>query len=457
MTQFIFLLPFLFILTIKGHFILFVTFHLKFVSIRTLIALATCFDWEIEQMDVKTAFLNGDLNEDIYMLQPEGFQVGNGNLVCKLRKSLYGLKQAGRQWYQKIDSVLTTIGFNRSKCDNCVYIYAKETQYTLYIALYVDDLLIIGDNINLIKNIKTKLGEMFEMKDLGAAHFILGIEITRNRQQMVTKLSQLEYINRVLKRFGMDETRIAHTPLSPGIKLFQRIFNGKPTSEPYNIKEYQSAVGSLMYAMLGTRPDLAYSVTALSQFNVDPSVDHWKSIKHIFRYLSSTKQLCLTYSGKTENRHLYGFTDSDWGGDNNDRRSISAYTFLLAHGAVSWQSKKQKTVALSSVEAEYMASTAATKEALWFRQFLSELMVKTRLPIPINSDSRGAIALTKNPEYHSRTKHIDIQYHFVRNHVIEGRIVFNYCPTSEMVADALTKAISTTQHNMCIDGLGLRL
>lgn len=225
---------------------------------------------------------------------------------------------------------------------------------------------------------------------------------------------------------------------------------------------YQQAIGAIMYAMLGTRPDIAYAVTALSQFSHNPGHVHWTGVKRLLRYLRGTIDYKLTYSGSPTSPAnirsfptISGFCDADWGSDLNDRRSITGYVFTLAGGAISWQSKKQPTVALSSVEAEYMASTQATKEALWWRTFLKELGVSSNSPTQLFSDSQGSIALAKNPEYHSRTKHIDIQHHFVREHVENRNVHFDFIGTESMVADVLTKPLPRDSHNKFVRGMGI--
>jgi hypothetical protein len=217
---------------------------------------------------------------------------------------------------------------------------------------------------------------------------------------------------------------------------------------------YQSAIGAIMYAMLGTRPDIAFAVTCLSQFCSNPGMTHWQAVKRLLRYLQGSLDTRLTYSGPVGELScippigstLVGYCDADWASDLNDRRSISGYVFLLAGGAVSWQSKKQTTVALSSVEAEYMAMTQAGKEALWWRTFFEQLAQPITQPVTVHADNQGAIALSKNPAYHSRTKHIDIRYHFIRQHVSENKVSFPYVRTEQMAADGFTKPVPKDRH-----------
>jgi hypothetical protein len=431
----------------------------RFSAIRALLSLTAYYDFELHQMDVRTAFLNGDLDHEIYMTQPEGFvALGQEHLVCKLRKSLYGLKQAGRSWNVKIDETLRGLGFKALKSDSCVYVYAKR-RVVVFIALYVDDLLLASNSMPALTRLKADLAQQFSMKDLGEAQYMLGIQIERNRAARTLSISQAEYVRHVLDRFGMLDSRPVATPLEISGKLTQADcpVAGAAHDDAF-IRLYQSAVGAIMYAMLGTRPDIAFAVTALSQFNSNPGQVHWAAVKHVMRYLRGTVDYKLTYgpTGKTAiTPVIYGYSDSDWGSDADDRRSVTGYVFLLGGGAVSWQARKQTTVALSSVEAEYMAATQSTKEAMWWRSTLLELGVDLEGPTIIHSDSQGSIALTKNPEHHARSKHIDIRHHFVREQVAVGTITVDYVPTEEMVADVLTKALPRDKHHKLISMMGL--
>ena len=431
----------------------------KFSAIRALLSLSAFYDLELHQMDVKCAFLNGDLDHEIYMTQPEGFVTsGKQDLVCKLQRTLYGLKQAGRSWNQKIDDTLQELGFTVLKSDSCLYVYGK-ISVVIFIALYVDDLLLASTSKPALTRLKADLVRKFSMKDLGEAQYMLGLQIQRNRTARTLSISQGEYVRHILARFGMWDSKPVHTPLEISAKLTKADCPGTDaTPDVAFTRLYQSAVGAIMYAMLGTRPDIAFAVTALSQFNSNPGQAHWIAVKHVMRYLRGTVDYQLTYgaSGTTAiSPVVYGYSDSDWGSNTDDRRSVTGYVFLLGGGAVSWQARKQTTVALSSVEAEYMAATQSTKEAMWWRSTLSELGVDLEGPTVIHSDSQGSIALTKNPEHHARSKHIDIRHHFVREQVAVGTIAVDYVPTEEMVADVLTKALPRDKHHKLINMMGV--
>jgi hypothetical protein len=390
----------------------------KFTSIRCIFALAALEDMEIHQMDVKTAFLNGELEEEIYMEQPQGFvHQGGEHLVCKLQKSLYGLKQSPRAWNQKLDAFLKSIEFMKSEADPSVYI-AQVGDVKFFIVVYVDDLILVCNNQNKLFEVKEELNQKFEMKDLGELHFFLGMEVERNRDERLLHINQIKYLKEILKRFRMEECKPIGVPFDPKVKL-QRNANGNDESKGF---PYQQAVGSLMYAMLCTRPDLAYPISVLSQHMVNPNMEHWMAVKRIFRYLQGTLQMKLQF-GATPSKEVFGYCDVDWGGDLEDRRSTTWFVFIIGGGAISWSSKRQPTIALSTTEAEYMANTQATKEAIWITKLMMDLgYMEEKKVMVIRCDNQGAISLTKNPTHHAGTKHIDVQHHFVQEQVENGEV-----------------------------------
>ena len=325
------------------------------------------------------------------------------------------------------------------------------------VALYVDDLLIFANCVQELEDLKRQLNKCFDMKDLGDAHYCLGIQILRDRPKRQIRINQKKYISDILNRFNMQDCYPTLTPMDPGTKLSNDMSpkcDDQIETDRMKGVPYQNAVGSLMYAMLGTRPDVAYAVGAVSRYSSNPGEGHWKAVKHIFRYLKGTLEHELTYD---DDSAIQGYTDADWAGALDDRCSTTGYTFVLAGGAVVWNSKKQPTVALSSTEAEYMALCQATKESTWIKRLLIELdFHRTTEPIHIQCDSQGAIALAKNAVYHARTKHIDIQYHFIRKKLQENEIKVSYCGTNDMVADILTKGLGKEKHSLFRVGLGLR-
>ena len=410
----------------------------KLTTIRVLLALAAVHDLECEQMDVVTAFLNGDLQEDIYMQIPEGLRSPeNEGMVCKLLKSLYGLKQAPRQWYEKIHNYFVQeLKFRNSPNDPCLYIRDSNSSFTI-IALYVDDLLILGNSKTTIADLKLDLRKRFEMKDMGPVSVMLGIEISRDRTNRKIFISQKEYIAEVLKRFEMQECRSVSTPMDKSslIQIDQR--NELLSS---NVP-YRQAIGSLIYLVSGTRPDLAFSVRRLSQYLENPCAQHWTAVKRVLRYLQATKSHGILYDG-LQTKKVLGYSDSDYAGCTTERKSTSGYVFILAGGAISWKSKKQSLVATSSCEAEYIASCAAAKEAIWISRLIAELQKQgTPYPITIRVDNNGARDLASNAAINERTKQIDVKYHFVRECAQKGTIIIERCDTHDQVADSLTKPL----------------
>jgi hypothetical protein len=431
----------------------------RFDSLRCLLALAAHYDWEIHHMDVKTAYLNGILDKEIYMEQPEGFVVvGKENMVCRLKKGLYGLKQAGRAWHETIDPALRQLGLTPLNSDSCVYLHRQRENH-LILSLYVDDLFLFSNSTTLLNKYKQHLQSLFRMEDLGEAKLMLGIEITRDRKKRTLTISQTRYINDTLTRLDAAEYKEARTPMQPGVHL--RKADESYTPSPENVTAYQSAIGGLMYAAMATRPDIAYTVSALSQHNSRPNDEHEKAKKHLLRYLRRTAGIGITYTGLPWSygvRHppLVGFSDSDYA-NSEDRRSVTGYCFRLSGGAVTWSSKRQPTTAQSTVEAEYMALAEAVKEAIWLRRYLYELGYIDDKPTIIYGDNQGSISLSKNPEHHKLTKHIDTKYHLTREHTKLGTVNIIHTNTGENTADVLTKPLGPQAHAEHVDALGMSL
>lgn len=424
----------------------------RHTSIRVLLSIVTAQDLELEQLDVKTAFLHGDLDENIWMEQPTGFVVKNkDDWVCKLNKSLYGLKQSPRQWYKRFDAFITKVGFRRSNYDSCVYVRTLDDNTHIYLLLYVDDILIAAKNIDVIQELKDTLKSEFEMKDLGPAGRILGMEIRRDRNSGKLFLNQQEYIEKILSRFGMASCKAIGTPYDRNLKLSSAMC---PESEADKLDmqkvPYSQAVGSLMYAMVCTRPDLAYPLSVVSRFMSNPGREHWKAVKRIFRYLKGTSDIGLLYAAD-QNCTMAGYTDSDFAGDVDKRRSLSGYVFTFAGSVVSWKSTLQPTVSLSTTEAEYVAMTEAAKEGIWLKGLLGDLGWHTD-KADIYCDSLSAICLSKDNVFHDRTKHIDVKYHFLRN---EDRIKIKKINTRDNPADMFTKGVVESKFKHCLDLLNV--
>ncbi|KAJ4723126.1 Retrovirus-related Pol polyprotein from transposon TNT 1-94 [Melia azedarach] len=406
----------------------------RHTSIRVLLAIVAHQDLELEQLDVKTAFLHGELEEEIYMTQPDGFQVpGKEDYVCKLKKSLYGLKQSPRQWYKRFDSDMIEIGYTRSPYDCCVY-YSKATNGSLiYLVLYVDDMLIAAENKSDVQKLKDILSVEFEMKDLGAARKILGMEIYRDRSKKKLFLSQKGYIQKILSRFGMSTAKPIDTPSAANAHL-SVAFAPKSVEEKEYMSRvpYASAVGSLM-------------------FMGEPGKEYWQAVKRIFRYLKGTFDVGLIYRGDTQCL-VTGFLDSDYAGDVDSRRSMTGYVFTLGSSVVSWKATLQPTVTLSTTEAEYMALTEVAKEGIWLKGLVSDLGLHHDQAI-VYYDSLSAICLAKDQVHHERTKHIDVRYHFLRS---EKRIKVNKMGTADNPADMFTKPVSHSKFQHFLDLLNVK-
>ena len=405
----------------------------KFNTIRILLAIFAIEGFNVKQMDVSTAFLHAEVEEDLYMKQPEGFEIqgeDGSTLVCKLKKSLYGLKQAGRNWNKTLDLYLKKYGFIASKVDPCLYILRKENGSTIILVVYVDDILSFDNDSKLRDKFISDISKRFKIVDIGDAKWILAMKL--EKENGTIHIDQEKYLNDVLERFQMEECKVMNTPVV--------VDNSDNNIQFDNQTLYMSLVGSLIYLSVVSRPDISYAVGKVSQKMANPTQNDWIAAKRILRYLKKDKRLGPTYS-RNGSLTLVGYSDSDWGGDVETRKSTSGYVFTLGGAAISWTSKKQSTVALSSTEAEYMALCAAIQEAVYLRLLLSDLGYTQNEPTLIYQDNQGSIAMAKNAIISRRTKHVDIKYHYVREMIEAGQIRLEYIPTDKMVADCLTKPV----------------
>ena len=360
---------------------------------------------------------------------------GEEHLVCKLNKSIYGLKQSPRCWNITLDEQLKRMGFTQSTADPCIYTSVNGD--VCHIGVYVDDIVIGGESTAKIEKIKRELNSKFDVKDLGKLTYFLGMKVEQDLEEHQTWIGQPAFIERLLKEFKMDESKPVVTPADPSQKLLQT----SDDEECVDQQQYQSLVGSLLYLSVCTRPDITFAVSTLAKFSAKPAQRHWTAAKRVLRYLRGTTQYGIIYR-KEEEPGLIGFSDADWAGDQNDRKSTLGYIFQVGSGAIYWKSKKQDCVALSTAEAEYVALSSATQESVWLRRLFADLGIPPEGPTVINEDNQSTIAMTKNPQYHGRAKHIDIKHHFIKEQVSEGAIVLKYCPSEEMTADILTKSLS---------------
>ena len=421
-------------------------------SLRTVIAIAASEDWELHQMDVKSAYLNSPIDTAIYMRLPPGYT--SKGKVARVKKGLYGLRQSGNLWHKTLAIAFQQLDLIRSAVDHGVF-YVHDNEGTTIVCSSTDDFAITASSPSRMEKFKSNLSNHFEMSDLGELAWILGIRVTRDRTLRTISLSQSAYIDSVVKRFNLTSAAPLGTPLDPSIQLSK---DQSPSTtqhwEDMQKVPYREAIGSLMYAAIGTRPDITYAVTALSQYLQNPGRAHWEQAKRVIRYLKGTRDHELKFgsSGGVE-----GFSDANWGNDIDDRHSICGYAFTLNGGAISWSSKKQSVVALSSTEAEYIAITHAAKEATWVRHLLSELYSPLVLnyPIILYSDNKSAIELVKNATFHSRTKHIAIRYHYVCEAYNDGVIFLDHRGTEDMPADVFTKPLIRIKLNKFARLLGL--
>jgi hypothetical protein len=424
---------------------------IRLSSLRFILALAAQNDWNFEVIDFANAYLNGDLDEVIYMRQPPGFEVpGKENQVLRLKKALYGLKQAGRQWYQKVYELLVNdLGFSRSENDPAVF-YLFENGSTLIVGVHVDDCAVVTNCSTSMNAFKASIRARYKIVESGS-HGMIGIAIRRDLEARTISLSQSGYIDVIAARFNLANAKPLTVPMDPHTNLFVTVTEDDRVA--MKNKPYAQLVGSLMYAAVATRPDIAYAVSTLARFMSNPAVVHWEAAKRVLRYMIGTKHYALTL-GLTDDG-LIGFTDADWASQAH-RHSITGWVFTYNGGAISWSSRKQSVIALSSTEAEYVAGSSATRELIWLCRLVSELTASTPTTIPLNSDNQGAIALAKSGLLNARTKHIDIHYHFTCDAAAKGQANIVYCPTNEMAADILTKALPHAKVEYFCWLLGLR-
>ncbi|KAJ0544914.1 putative RNA-directed DNA polymerase [Helianthus annuus] len=422
---------------------------IKPTTIRTILSLAVTNRWSLRQLDIQTAFLHGDLAETVYMRQPPGFVDPNKpDHVCLLNKSLYGLKQAPRAWFNKLSTTLIQLGFHGSKTDPSLFIL-NSSGLLIYLLVYVDDIIITRNDSNTITNIIRRLNSLFALKDLGLLHYFLGVEVIHKNSDLV--LSQRKYIADILYRAGLADCKPISTPMSTSHVLL-------PDDSPLldDPSRYRQTVGALQYATL-SRPDIAFAVNRVCQFMHAPTKNHWSTVKRILRYLKGTTNMGLWIHHNTGYRlqafsdshwltDLRAFSDSDWAGCPVDRRSTGGFAIYLGSNLISWSAKKQKTVSRSSTESEYKAIADTVAELLWLKSLLHELGLDSGAPT-LWCDNLGATYLTANPVFHARTKHVEVDYHFVREQVSQGKLNVKFISTGDQIADIFTKPLPSEKFN----------
>ena len=451
----------------------------RLTSLRIVFAIAAQLRLKVHQMDVETAFLNASVTEEIYIRPPEGFPITEAHNCFRLRKALYGLKQSPREWYNNVNLFLHQINFKRLVSEHCLYFRQDEDGSICVISLYVDDLVIAGSSSDILMEVKKQLGERYKMVDLGVVNHILGCEAKHDEDTGVTYLSQVQYAKKAVAKFLPEDQSSIDTPCDPSITLSKSMCpNTQEERDEMANVPYRQAVGTLLWLSLGTRPDICYAVSQVAKFNDCFGREHWKAVLRIFRYLKGTLRLGLKFASTESNTDYLkqfdsltflkdlecvsfnqgtrlitdkdvmestAFADSNLARDIDTRRSVTAFVFFLGCCIISWCSKQQTSVALSSMEAEYMAACATAQEAIWLRRLLKEFGCLFTQPFTILEDNQSCIHLAKNQGDFPRSKHIDTRYHFVREQVERGEIILRKIDTKQNLADVFTKALDRVQ------------
>lgn len=397
-------------------------------------------------MDVKNAFLHGELDREIYMVQPLGFQnQEHPEYVCKLRKALYGWKQAPRAWYGKIAEFLTHSGYSVTAADSSLFVKVIEGKLVV-VLVYVDDLIITGDCDEEILQTKQNLSVRFHMKELGQLKHFLGLEVVRTREGIF--LHQKKYSKDLLQKFGMLDYKQISVPMEPNAKLCAH--EGRTLEDA---TMYRQLVGSLIYLTL-TRPEISFAVGVMSRYMQDPKKTHLDQVRRILRYVKGTLDHGILYK-KGGGCKLVGYCDADYAGDHDTRRSTTGYVFMLGSGAVSWCSKRQQSVSLSTTEAEYRAAASAAQESTWLVQLLKDLQQQSDSAVDLYCDNQSAIRLVENPVFHARTKHVEVHHHFIREKVLKEEVHLKHVNTGDQVADLFTKGLSNNKFESFRRQLGM--
>lgn len=417
-------------------------------TVRMLYSIVVNKNWSLHHMDVKTAFLNGDLHETVFMEQPDYFATDKQNFVCHLQKSIYGLKQSAKSWNSKLTDFLVENGFKAMYSDECLF-YLNMVDHVALIAIYIDDVLITASHLDHITKVKQMLSKRFEMVDLGEISYFLGMEVRCTSSNLI-QLKQETYLVNILSKLGMKDCKPANIPCEANHKTVE-------TDELHQFEDYRSAVGSLMYLMVSSRPELAFIIGHLSQHLENPMKDHYLLLKRVLRYVKGTQSYCLHFeSSKTEHLVLQAFSDASWGSDEFDRKSITGYAIFLNKCLISWKSQKQPLVALSSAEAELIALAATVQEVLFLRSLLAEIGFAQTEPTMIHVDNQAVISMCTNRSNNSRIRHLDIRYYFVKDCIQNKSVILEYLPSSQMTADIFTKPLPFPSFARHRNDLGVR-
>ena len=418
----------------------------RLVSLRLLLTMAATLDWEIHQADVEGAYLNGKIKEEIYMEVPPGYKVSQGQNCVKIDGALYGLKQAAQCWWEEVGRVMKKLGFQRLESEWGLYYRGGANPCVCL--LYVDDYVIISPKRSTITTLLSDLRGHWTLTDTSNVSSILGMKVDRERSGHTIRLTQPGYIDTLLARFPLSTTREFATPLP--------FTTDNLSSEAFALTPYQQVIGSLMWIAGSTRPDIAYAVNYLSRYSSKPTEGHWQQALRVVSYLGSTRDMGLKLGGRAASIiKLEGWVDADWGGCLDTRKSTTGYVFTINGSIVAWSSRRQQTVASSTLHAEYIALSEAAKEAAWLRSMLGELGFAQKEATVIHCDNQGAMFLAKNPTTHARTKHIDIRHHVIRQMLEDKVISLLYTKTEDQLADIFTKALAGPRHLYLLKLLGM--
>ncbi|KAM1270153.1 hypothetical protein ACFX2G_002244 [Malus domestica] len=417
----------------------------KLITVRCLLTVAAVRHWPLHQMDVQNAFLHGELHEEVYMLPPPSYRRQGERVVCRLKKSLYGLKQASRSWFQKFSSAIHDIGFIQSRADYSLFTKVYGSSITI-VLLYVDDMVITGNNDGAINDLKQILSRCFRIKDLGPLKYFLGVEVARSKAGIA--ISQRKYTLDILEEAGLLGAKPSKVPMEPDLVLL-------PTGSDLlkDPTQYRRMVGKLIYLTI-TRPEITYAVNTLSQFMQEPRRHHLDAAHRLLRYLKNAPGQGLLFSSQSK-LNLIGYCDADWARCPITRRSVTGYCIFLGNSLISWKSKKQVTVARSSAEAEYRSMAAATCELTWLRYLLKDLQIIHPNPAKLFCDNQAALHIAVNPVFHERTKHIELDCHTIRERIQRGEIKTTYIHTGEQVADMFTKPLRSPAFHLLLCKLGV--
>ncbi|WKA05326.1 hypothetical protein VitviT2T_023300 [Vitis vinifera] len=420
----------------------------KINTVRVLLSLAANLDWPLQQFDVKNVFLHGELSEEVYMNLPPGCMVSEKQCqkVCKLKKSLYGLKQSPRAWFGRFTKSMRAFGYRQSNSNHTLFLKKQHGKITALI-VYVDDMVVTGNDPKERKALQNYLSKEFEMKDLGHLKYFLGIEVSRSSEGIF--LSQRKYALDLLQETGMSGCQPVNTPIEEGLKLCV-----EPNQVSTDKGRYQRLVGRLMY-LAHTRPDLAYALSVVSQYMHNPREQHMNAVMRILRYLKNAPGKGILFAKNVNHQSIEVYTDADWAGAVDDRRSTSGYFTFVCGNLVTWKSKKQNVVACSSAEAEFRGMALGLCEALWLRLLLQDLGYLSRQPIRLFCDNKVACDIAHNPVQHDRTKHVEVDRFFIKEKLDDKIVELPKIRSEDQLADILTKAVSSQVFSKFLDKLSM--